>query len=481
MFALFTDGARRVMALSRQEAERLSHDYIGTEHILLGLVREGSGVAANVLGMLGADAGKLSAEVERLAKPMPGAVGPGQPPFDARAKRALEFAIEEARKLNREHVGTEHLLLGLLSVEDGLAAQVLMNLGLVLEEVRKEVLGFLGAGALPNEVPDYGSEKWAAYDRFTDRAEKVMALARDEAERLKHDYIGTEHILLGLAKEGCGVAANVLEALGVDLGQIRTEVEALVKPAPESLPKSSMPLTPRARKVLGYAIEEARTLKHNYVGTEHLLLGLLREEEGLAAQVLLNLGLTLDRIRAEVLEFLGAGPGATDSKAPPPPPSTAVPPPAFDPWANPLSRLTDGAQRALAAAREESERLQQDFLGTEHILLGLVREESVATKLLSESGASPEAIHAEVDRLVKPGLRIGAGDARPFTGMADRAIQYAAEAARGLRHPYLATEHLLLGLLREPESLAARALLNLGLRPADVAKKLVEKLTQGGA
>jgi len=144
MFDRFTDRARKVMALSRQEAERLSHDYIGTEHILLGLAKEGSGVAANVLGMLGADAGKLFTEVERLAKPMPGAVAPGQPPFDACAKRALESAIEEARRLNHEYVSTEHLLLGLLCVEDGLAAQVLMNLGLVLEEVRKEVLEFLG-------------------------------------------------------------------------------------------------------------------------------------------------------------------------------------------------------------------------------------------------------------------------------------------------------------------------------------------------
>ena len=325
------------------------------------------------------------------------------------------------------------------------------------------------------------------FDRFTDRARKVMALARQEAERLNHDYIGTEHVLLGLVKEGSGVAANVLEALEVDLEKVRLEVEKLVKPAPDVVTMGQLPFTPRAKKVLEFAMEEARALDHNYVGTEHLLLGLLREQEGLAAQVLMNLNLKLEDVRNEVLEFLGAetkeARQASSPKTTPPlpPPCPAPPPPAFDPWANPLSRLTDGAQRALAAAREETERLQQDFLGTEHILLGLVREESLATKLLRESGASPEAIRAEVDRLVKPGLRIGAGEARPFTGMADRAIQYAAEAARGLRHAYLATEHLLLGLLREPESLAARALLNLGLRPADVAKKLVERLKEGGA
>jgi len=144
------------------------------------------------------------------------------------------------------------------------------------------------------------------FDRFTDRARKVMSLARQEAERLNHDYIGTEHILLGLVKEGSGVAANVLENLDVDLEKVRMEVEKLVKPSPDVVTMGQLPFTPRAKKVLEYAIDEARALDHNYVGTEHLLLGLLREQEGLAAQVLMNLHLKLEDVRQEVLEFLGA-------------------------------------------------------------------------------------------------------------------------------------------------------------------------------
>src|SRR5579862_657678 len=144
------------------------------------------------------------------------------------------------------------------------------------------------------------------FDRFTDRARKVMSFARQEAERFNHDYIGTEHILLGLVKEGSGVAANVLENLDVDLEKVRLEVEKLVKPAPDVVTIGQLPFTPRAKKVLEFAIDEARALDHNYVGTEHLLLGLLREQEGLAAQVLMNLGLKLDDVRSEVMEFLGA-------------------------------------------------------------------------------------------------------------------------------------------------------------------------------
>jgi ATP-dependent Clp protease ATP-binding subunit ClpC len=145
------------------------------------------------------------------------------------------------------------------------------------------------------------------YERFTDRARKVMQLANQEAQRFNHEYIGTEHILLGLVKEGSGVAANVLKNLDIDLRKIRLEVEKIVQHGPggEQVVMGRLPHTPRAKKVIEYSIEEARNLNHNYVGTEHLLLGLLREQEGVAAQVLMNLGLKLEDVREEVLNLLG--------------------------------------------------------------------------------------------------------------------------------------------------------------------------------
>src|SRR6201986_2850213 len=143
------------------------------------------------------------------------------------------------------------------------------------------------------------------FERFTDRARKVMALANQEAQRFNHEYIGTEHILLGLVKEGSGVGANVLKNLDVDLRKIRLEVEKLVQSGPEMVTMGKLPQTPRAKKVIEYSMEEARNLNHNYVGTEHILLGLLREQEGVAAQVLMNLGLKLEEVREEVLNLLG--------------------------------------------------------------------------------------------------------------------------------------------------------------------------------
>jgi ATP-dependent Clp protease ATP-binding subunit ClpC len=143
-----------------------------------------------------------------------------------------------------------------------------------------------------------------------------MALANQEAQRFNHEYIGTEHILLGLVKEGSGVGANVLKNLDVDLRKVRLEVEKLVKSGPETVAMGKLPQTPRAKKVIEYAIEEARNLNHNYVGTEHLLLGLLREQDGVAAQVLMNLNLKLEDVREEVLNLLGASEDAEEIGAP---------------------------------------------------------------------------------------------------------------------------------------------------------------------
>ncbi|MFC1674498.1 ATP-dependent Clp protease ATP-binding subunit [Candidatus Omnitrophota bacterium] len=144
------------------------------------------------------------------------------------------------------------------------------------------------------------------FNRFTERARKVIILAKEEARRFNHDYIGTEHILLGLIREGEGVAAAVLEKLGVSLENIRLEIEKLVQPGPSTQIIGDIPFTPRAKKALELAAEEARSLGHNYIGTEHLLLGLIREGEGVASQVLMNLGMDLAKVRKEIMEVLGS-------------------------------------------------------------------------------------------------------------------------------------------------------------------------------
>lgn len=148
------------------------------------------------------------------------------------------------------------------------------------------------------------------FNRFTERARKVLVLAKEEARRFNHDYIGTEHILFGLVREGEGVACAVLQNLDINLERLRIETEKLISPGNSSAILGDIPFTPRAKKALELAAEEARSLGHNYIGTEHILLGLLREGEGIAAQVMLSLGIDLKRVREEILALLG---GATTS------------------------------------------------------------------------------------------------------------------------------------------------------------------------
>ena len=156
------------------------------------------------------------------------------------------------------------------------------------------------------------------FERFTDRARRVVVLAQEEARMLNHNYIGTEHILLGLIHEGEGVAAKSLESMGISLEAVRAQVEEIIGQGKQA-PSGHIPFTPRAKKVLQLSLREALQLGHNYIGTEHILLGLIREGEGVAAQVLVKLGADLNRVRQQVIQLLagyqGKEPAASASPA----------------------------------------------------------------------------------------------------------------------------------------------------------------------
>src|SRR5271166_1106319 len=141
------------------------------------------------------------------------------------------------------------------------------------------------------------------FERFTDRARRVVVLAQEEARMLNHNYIGTEHILLGLIHEGEGVAAKALESLGISVEAVRQQVEEIIGQGQQA-PSGHIPFTPRAKKVLELSLREALQLGHNYIGTEHILLGLIREGEGVAAHVLVRLGADLNRVRQQVIQLL---------------------------------------------------------------------------------------------------------------------------------------------------------------------------------
>jgi len=244
------------------------------------------------------------------------------------------------------------------------------------------------------------------FERFTDRARKVMALANQEAQRFNHEYIGTEHILLGLVKEGSGVGATVLKNLDVDIKKLRLEVEKLVKSGPDMVTMGKLPQTPRAKKVIEYAIEEARALNHNYVGTEHILLGLLRESEGIAAQVLMNLGLKLEDVRQEVLNLLGAGvddgPAALGMKmGPAVGRKSKSKTPALDSFGRDLTELAaNGELDPVIGRKREIERLIQILCRRTKNNPVLLGEAGVGKTAIVE-GLSQQIINKQIPELLK--------------------------------------------------------------------------------
>jgi ATP-dependent Clp protease ATP-binding subunit ClpA len=297
-----------------------------------------------------------------------------------RAQKVLQLAQVEAQRFGHNYIGTEHLLLGLLSEREGVAARVLGDMGIKLNTLRSFVEIMVGCGdRAVSGVVD-----------LTPRAKRVIELGVDEARRFNHQYVGTEHLLLGLVREGNGIAAGVLESIGVSLDKVRWQVgqvlsrsaaysglEVGAKQTISELVKISQQLDDGARRAFQLGLQNAAFHHDSYLGTEHLLLGLIGEGEGIAAQVLAALGVT----REEVDEQLQSLPGEGDRKQ-----------------AGGL-RLTTRGKRAMELAVQEALSQDRFLAGTEHLLLGLVAEgEGVAVRILDKLGASPEAVRAAIER-----------------------------------------------------------------------------------
>ena len=236
------------------------------------------------------------------------------------------------------------------------------------------------------------------FDRFNDRAKRVLALAQDEAIRFNHNYIGVEHLLLGLVREGEGVAARVLDSLGIDLSRARSSVEVMIGRGKETTSPSEITLSPRTKKVIELAVDEARKLGHSHVGTEHLLLGIVREGQSVGAGVLESMGVNLEQVRHQVIAVMGQHRpemGATASAGIGPSAGAGIgsshPVPFVD-------RLETSGRRALARAYWEAGRANDKEVAPHHLLLGLVTSGDVWThRLLTELGVDLADLVTRID------------------------------------------------------------------------------------
>jgi ATP-dependent Clp protease ATP-binding subunit ClpA len=303
-FDRFNDRAKRVLALAQDEAVRFNHNYIGTEHLLLGLVREGEGVAARVLDSLGVELSKVRKAVEFIIGRGDATTAPSEITLSPRTKKVIAIAVDEARELGHSHVGTEHILLGIVREGEGIASGVLESLGVSLEKVRYQVIATLGQQH-PRPAAAQTPQGAGPFDRIDDRSKRVLALAQDEATQLGHRHIGTEHLLLGLLRM-VGMTApdeplkRVFGELNVTFDQVRAGVAKAVPTQPTPTAASELTLTPRTMSVIEIAIGQADARNRHMVQPEHLLLGIAAEGQGVAWQVLTALGVTAERVRAAI-------------------------------------------------------------------------------------------------------------------------------------------------------------------------------------
>ncbi len=229
------------------------------------------------------------------------------------------------------------------------------------------------------------------FDKFTERARRTLTLAQEEAQRFNHNYIGTEHLLLGLVREGDGIAARILNNLGVQLPRVRSAVEFIIGRG-ETMRMGEIGLTPRAKKVIELAVDEARRLNHHYIGTEHLLLGLVREGEGIAAGVLEGMGVRLEDLRAQVIQVLSQSGGAMGELS--------------------SDQLPHDAPAELREAMRELERASEEFRARERALRERIGELMQGWRGAGGAGDTPAPLIAPAAPGRPSGWQIGVGGRR---------------------------------------------------------------------
>jgi ATP-dependent Clp protease ATP-binding subunit ClpA len=306
------------------------------------------------------------------------------------------------------------------------------------------------------------------FDRFNDRAKRVLALAQDEAIRFNHNYIGVEHLLLGLIREGEGVAAHVLESLNVDLSKARTSVEFLIGRGGATTAPSEIVLVPRTKLVIELAIDEARKLGHAYVGTEHLLLGIVREGGSVGAGVLQSLGVPLEKVREQVVATLRGHPDH-------PPAARRQEFVATDHQAMPHDRLDGGARRARARAYWEAGRANEEQIMPHHLLLALVANEEVwIRRVLADAGVDFADLVARIDAATPP--RPGARPAGLTEGQAlFEVIARAASLAAERNQAMIRNEHLLLAIAAG-DGVGATVLSAVGATPQRI-REIIDRMS----
>jgi ATP-dependent Clp protease ATP-binding subunit ClpA len=316
-----------------------------------------------------------------------------------------------------------------------------------------------------------GGRMLGPFDRFNEPGKRVLAVAQDEAIRLNHNYIETEHLLAGILRDGDTLAAKALAALGVELSKVRTALEFIIGRGDTPTSPSDITLSPRTKRVIEFSIDEARRMGDQHVGPEHILLGLVREGEGIASGILESLGVSLSKVRQVVFETLQRAPPAHEAEQPPR-------------WRGPFDRMSHRSKRALAMAQDEAIRMGHRSIDPEHLLIGAGRLSELGyvdqemKRVFDELKLSVEALRIEVAKLNPPGERQPAPGGPTLGADTKKILELALEEGRAKGS--LEPEHILLAIGRLPATIAAKVLVSLGATPERV-RAVIERPGESAA
>ncbi len=461
-FGRFTEKAIKAILFAQEENRRLRHNYVGTEQILLGLIKQETGIAAKVLKSTGINLKKARIEVQKIIGVGFSFVGE-EVPFTIGAKRLLELAVEISQHLN--YLDTEHLLLAIIESSESLAYTVLEKLGVDPLAIRSQVLQMRDEVEIPQlsetETQDTFTEfRGLNLEGCTESLNRAIVFAQKEAHRLKHNFLGTETVLLGLIQENTSVVSKVLASQGVTFQNAQIEIEAIIGYG-SSPPEVELTLTPKAIQTFESASNLVYQLGLEYMDTEHLLLAIIQQHEGIAFTVLENLGVDISAVCSQLLptEISLETDNITEISDVHPSAATI-----------PFENFTQKAIIAIQLALEEARLLNKNFIAGEQIFLGLIAEGTdVAAKVLQAEGVNLKNARLEVE---KAGFNVGKITGQEvkvleqgflLTQSARRVFKLAIEEAHKLGHDYIGTGHLLLGAIREENSIIIKILINLNI------------------
>lgn len=438
------------MELAQEEAHRLQHDYVGTEHILLGLMCDER--VAQRFQRLNLDLEKLRAAIIDLVG-RGDHEGTGTLPLNEEAQQAVAQVQDLANRLGPLQVEPQHLMMVLLHMPSCIAHRVLIHLNAspphLAMQMSSATVRTTSTTATASAQHNPSRDR---FDKFTDRACQVLSCAQEEAQRFQHNYIGTEHLLLGLIRVEDGVAARVLHGLGVELERVRRGVEFIIGRG-DRIVLGEIGLTPRAKKVIELSVDESRRLGHRYIGTEHILLGLVREGEGIAAGVLQSLGVNLARVLQKTLEVLESESAQSTEPGPRGPINPELESYIF----------TIRARHVLAFAQHFARLLHHGYVGIEHLLFGLLYEErGMAARVLRDLGLNVEQVRHGIEMVIGQGISTRTGELR-LTPRSLLIIQQAQQEAQLLGQQEIDTGHLLLALSIIGEGSASALFNSLGI------------------